>query len=171
MRCGGQDDVVRLDADEFVEHGARGVAEARALLPHLETLPQHEGEEADQDVGLHAIGALMPDWPHAQLILVNAEVGLGLGELDVGSPQLLVAPVLDVGAQHVGAFGDSGPLVEGFAALGVQAQAGRTVGDLQGDVEAGGRALVALEEAADLAVDRVGIEPLARALDAPGELD
>src|SRR6187402_3415730 len=91
----------------------------------------------------------MPDRAHVQLILVDAEGGLGLGELDVGPPQLLVAPVLDVGAQHVGAFGDGGPRVEGFAALDVQAQAGRTVGGLQGDVEAGGGALVALEEAAD----------------------
>ena len=52
--CGRQDDVVRLDAGELVEHGAREVAQAGALLPHLEALPQHEGEEADQDVSLHA---------------------------------------------------------------------------------------------------------------------
>ena len=45
--------------------------------------------------------------------------------------------------------------------LDVQAQAGRTVGGLQGDLEAGGGALVALQEAADLAVDLGGVEPLA----------
>lgn len=33
MGGGRQDDVVGLDAREFFEHGARGVAEARTLLP------------------------------------------------------------------------------------------------------------------------------------------
>jgi hypothetical protein len=52
-----QHDVVRLNACEFFEHGARGVSETRAALPHLKALPQHESEEADQDMSLHAFGA------------------------------------------------------------------------------------------------------------------
>ena len=120
-----------IGCGEFLEHGARGVAKAGALLPHLEALPQHEGEEADQDVGLHAIGALMPDRSHAQLILLDAEGGLGLGELDVGLPELLVAPVVDVGAQQIGAFGECGPMVESGVVIDVQAKAGRTSGGLQ----------------------------------------
>lgn len=55
---------------KLVEHG---VAEVRSPLPHLERLPQHEGEEADQDAGLHAIGALLPDRAHAQLLLWDAQ--------------------------------------------------------------------------------------------------
>jgi hypothetical protein len=42
---------------ELFEDGARGVAEARALLPHLEALLQHEGQEADEDVSQRAIFA------------------------------------------------------------------------------------------------------------------
>ena len=82
--------------------GARRVSETGALLPHLEALPQHEGEEAHEDVGLNAILALMPDRAHVQLILLDTESGFGLGELDVGLPELLIAPVGDVRAQQTG---------------------------------------------------------------------
>src|ERR1700722_11477775 len=51
VRCGRQDDVVRLDAGKLFEDRARRVSEAGALLPHLQALPQHKGEEADEDVG------------------------------------------------------------------------------------------------------------------------
>src|ERR1700722_18680156 len=61
VRCGRQDDVVRLDAGKLFEDRARRVSEAGALLPHLQALPQHKGEEADEDVGLDAIFALVPD--------------------------------------------------------------------------------------------------------------
>jgi hypothetical protein len=71
---------------------------------------------------------------------------------------------------HVGAFGDGGPVVEGSVVLDVQAKAGQTIGGLQGDLEACGRALVALQDAADLAVDLGGIQPLGRAVDAGGKL-
>jgi len=43
---GRQDHVMRLDARKLFEDRARRVSKACALLPHLETLPQHEGEEA-----------------------------------------------------------------------------------------------------------------------------
>ena len=112
----------------------------------------------------------MPVRAHVQLVFVDAEGGFGLGELDVGLPQLLVAPVLDVGAQHVGAFRDGGPIVEGVIDLDMQAKAGRTVGRLQGDLEASSRALVAPQDAADLAVDLGGLEPFGRILDARAEL-
>ena len=104
VRLGGQDDVVGLDARELVEDGARGVAEAGALLPHFQALPQHEGEKADQDVSPDAIGALVPDGTQVELVLLDAERGFGLGELDIGFPELLVAPVCDVGAQQIGAL-------------------------------------------------------------------
>ena len=110
--CGRQDDVVGLDAGKLFEDGARRVAEARARLPHLEALPQHEGEEADEDVGLDAILALMPDRAEVQLILLDAKSRLGLSELDVGLPELSVAPIGDVRAQQIGAFRQRGPIVE-----------------------------------------------------------
>ena len=87
--CGWQDDVVRLNACELFEYRARRVSETCALLPHLEALPQHEGEKADEDMSLNALRALVPDRPHVQLILLDTESGFGLGELDVGFPELL----------------------------------------------------------------------------------
>ena len=71
MSCGGQDDIVRLNARELFEDCARGVSEARTALPHLQALPQHEGEKADEDMGLNAILALVPDRPHVQLIFLG----------------------------------------------------------------------------------------------------
>jgi hypothetical protein len=35
------------------------LSEPGAALPLLERFPQHVGEEADEDVGLHAIGPLL----------------------------------------------------------------------------------------------------------------
>jgi hypothetical protein len=55
----------------------------------LEALPQHEGKEADEDMSLHAVLALMPDRADVQLILLDAKRRFGLGELDVGLPELL----------------------------------------------------------------------------------
>ena len=88
------------------EDGARRISQPGAALPHLEALPQHEGKEADEDVGLNAIFALMPDRPDVELIFLDAESGFGLGELDIGFPELLVAPIGDVGAQDITAFGE-----------------------------------------------------------------
>src|SRR5437764_12820726 len=112
MCCGWQHDVMRLDAGEFFEHGARGVTKTGALLPHLQALPQHESEKAHEDMGLQTIGALMPDRPHVQLVLLDAKGSFGLRELDVSLPQLLVAPIGNVGTQEVGALGERGPVVE-----------------------------------------------------------
>jgi hypothetical protein len=39
VRCGQQDNVVRLNAGELVQDSTRRVAEPCALLPHLQTLP------------------------------------------------------------------------------------------------------------------------------------
>jgi hypothetical protein len=52
---------VALDAFDFLEHGARGVAKLCTALPQLEGLPQHEGQEAHQDMRLDPIGSLVPD--------------------------------------------------------------------------------------------------------------
>ena len=79
----GQNHIVRLDARQFLEQRARRVAQACAGLPQLQRLPQHEREEAHEDVRLHAIFTLMPDRANRQLILLDAEGRLGLRELDV----------------------------------------------------------------------------------------
>ena len=59
--CGRQNDIVRLNPCELFEDRARRVSKACALLPHLEALPQHEGKEADEDMGLNAVLVLMPN--------------------------------------------------------------------------------------------------------------
>src|ERR1700730_11400070 len=59
-----------------------------------------------------AILALVPDRPHIELILLDAKRGFGLGKLDVSLPELLIAPVLDVRAQQIGAFRERRPIVE-----------------------------------------------------------
>ena len=81
--CRGREhDVVRLNARKLFENGVRRISEPGTLLPHLKALPQHEGEKANEDMRLNAILALMPDRPYLELVLVDAESGLGLGELD-----------------------------------------------------------------------------------------
>ncbi len=112
MRRGRQDDIVGLGARKLFEDRARRVAEARALLPHLKALPEHEGEEANEDVGLDAVLTLMPDRTQVQLIFLNAKRGFGLGELDLCLPQLLIAPIADVRAQEIGALRERRPVIE-----------------------------------------------------------
>src|SRR5580692_7626664 len=131
MGRGRQHDIVRLNARELFENGARRVSEAGTLLPHLQALPQHEGEEADENVRLNAVLALMPDRPYLELVFLNAECGLGLGELDVGLPQLLIAPITDVGAQQIGALRERGPVVEGGVVSHADAETCRAAVRLQ----------------------------------------
>src|SRR6185312_1910761 len=95
--------VIRLDTCEFFENRTRRVSKAGALLPHLQALPQHECEEANEDMGLDSILALVPDRANVELIFLDTESSLSLCELDVGLPELLIAPVGDVRAQQIGA--------------------------------------------------------------------
>jgi hypothetical protein len=123
--CGRQYDIVRLNAREFFEDCARGITQACALLPHLEALPQHESEEAHEDVGLDAILALMPDRAYVQLILLDSKRRFGLGELDIGFPELLITPIGDVRAQKIGALRESGPVIERGVVGDMESKAGR----------------------------------------------
>ena len=181
MRRGRQNDVVGLDAGKLFEDGPRRVPEARALLPHFETLPEHEGEEANEDVSLDAVLALMPDRTQVQLILLNAKRGFGLGELDVSLPELLVAPIADVRAQEIGALRERGPIIERGVVIDAEAKARRAAVKLQDDREAGGGALVLLEDASDLSIHsrrverflgarKASREAFERLLDPPTEL-
>jgi hypothetical protein len=71
-----QHDVGALNALEFVKDRPWARAEACAALPLLERLPQHVGEEAHEDVGLDAIGALVPHRANAELALLDPARGL-----------------------------------------------------------------------------------------------
>ena len=57
----GEHDIGALDAADLLEDRARAIAEPGAPLPLLERLPQHVGQEADQDVRLNALRLLVPD--------------------------------------------------------------------------------------------------------------
>ena len=46
-------------------------------------------------MGLNAVLVLMPDRTDVELIFLDAESGLGLGELDIGLPELLIAPIVE----------------------------------------------------------------------------
>lgn len=97
-----QNDILGLDVCQFFEDGPRRITETGALLPHLQVLPQNEGAEADEDLGLHAILALMPDRPDTQFVRLDPEGRFGLGKLDVGFPNPLFGPSGDVGAKGIG---------------------------------------------------------------------
>ena len=55
VRCGRQHNIMRLDARKLFQDGARRIAQARALLPHLQGLPEDEGKETNEYVGLDPI--------------------------------------------------------------------------------------------------------------------
>jgi len=99
------------------------------------------------------------DRANVELIFLDTESSLSLCELDVGLPELLIAPIGDVRAQQIGALRERGPIVEGGVMIGPETQACRAAVRLQRDGEAGGGTLVLLQDAADLPVHRRRIEP------------
>ena len=132
-------------------------------------------------MSLDAVLALMPDRTQVQLILLNAKRGFGLGELDVSLPELLVAPIADVRAQEIGALRERGPIIERGVVIDAEAKARRAALRLQDDREAGGGALVLLEDASDLSIHsrrverflgarKASREAFERLLDPPTEL-
>ena len=73
---------------DLVEDLAGAVAQALGLEPALQGAPHHQGDEADQDVGLHAVFFVMKEWPQAQIAFAAPKGIFGLGQLDVALPQL-----------------------------------------------------------------------------------
>lgn len=69
---GGQYDVDRAELGQFGQHAARFVAQTGAVAELAEELPEHVGQEADQDVGQHAVLFLAPYRPQRQVALVDA---------------------------------------------------------------------------------------------------
>ena len=91
----------------------RGALPSPARCCHISRLfHSTKARKAHEDVGLNALGALMPDRAHVQLILVDTKSRFRLGELDVGFPQLFIAPIGDVRAQEIGALREGCPVVE-----------------------------------------------------------
>jgi hypothetical protein len=100
-----------VNARKLGQNGARRIPQPGTRLPLLERFPQHISEKADQNVRLDAVLFMMPDRTDTQIGFLNAEGRLGFAELDVGLPQLLVSPVVDVAAKNVSAFTELGPIV------------------------------------------------------------
>ncbi len=79
VHCGRQDHVVRLNVCQFFEDGTRRVSETGTLLPHLKAFPQHVSKEANEDVSLNPVLALVPNGTDVQLIFADPESGFDLG--------------------------------------------------------------------------------------------
>jgi len=115
-------------------------------------------QEADEDVGLNAVAALVPHWAHFELILLDAKSRLGLGELNVGLPEPFILPIVDVGMQKIRALGKRGPIVERCIDVDLEAETRRGTILNQAHLEALGGTLVLLQDAADLPVHLLAIE-------------
>ena len=77
---GFQDHVGGADGFEFIDQYARGVAEAAEFHPAGQCFPQGISQEADQDVCLDAVRAVMPDGADRQFVLGDAERPFTIGQ-------------------------------------------------------------------------------------------
>ena len=74
-----------------------------------ETCPENIREKADQNVGLDTAFFLVPDGAQPEVVFLDAERFFRIGQLDVGLPELLRRPRLDVAPQEVAAFAPASP--------------------------------------------------------------
>ena len=151
MRAGLEHHIDKRERFDELDDSAGFVAKAGALGHQAEAFPKHVRQEANQDVGLHAILALMKDWPERQILFVDAEGGLSFRELDVCLPELLGRPVADIGPQEITAFAHARPLGVFRAAPPVEHRA--IALGLDGDRKERCCAAVCLEQAPDAAPD------------------
>ena len=100
---GGEHNIHETNALQFGKHFSGLVAKASLTAQLGEGFPEHVGKETDQDMGLDALGFLVPEGTDAKIALVYVECRLGFGQLDVGAPKFFPAPVGDVAAQQVSA--------------------------------------------------------------------
>src|SRR5437867_3997897 len=110
------------------------------------------GEHAREDVGLYAVLEVMEDRPLHQRALHGPKGRLYPREQDVETPDLLVAQVLAIGPQEIGAVEMLGAGLE-LGIRGPRYRAGRLV---RGEGVVTGHARVALLEAAEGFVDLRG---------------
>ena len=102
MRGSWEYHVVRRDARRYFEQRARRDAQPGTGLTQFGWRLQYEGQETHEYCACAAFFVLMPDWANRRLINLDEE---GHFDLVGRRPQLLVAAVGDVGAQHNGASG------------------------------------------------------------------
>ena len=98
---GRQDHVATLDRGQFLQHRPRRIAQPGPPHPLGQRLPEHVGQEADEDVGQHPFGLLVPDRVDLQFVLGDPEGPLRLGELDVSLPQRRRVRLREVRPQQV----------------------------------------------------------------------
>ena len=55
-------------------------------------------------MSLRAIFALVPDRTEVELMLLNPKSAFGLHQLDIGVPELSIAPIVDARTQQMGDF-------------------------------------------------------------------
>src|SRR6516165_6643913 len=97
-------DIGALDASQLLQHCRRAISQPRPARPPLQCLAQDIGEEADQQMCLHSPGRLVPDRPNAEIVLMDAEGGLRIREMHIGTPQFFLVPIRDVASQQIAAL-------------------------------------------------------------------
>src|SRR5208283_4705143 len=103
--------VFQGDVRQLLEYFPRFVAQPSALAELRQRLPQHKGQKAHQDVRFDPLLFLVPDRSQLQIRLLDAERGLGLRQLHVGTPEFFRAPVRHVAAQHITTLAEACPLL------------------------------------------------------------
>ena len=82
----------------------RGASPRPDVHPLGQRFPEDVGEEADEDVGQHAVLLLMPYETDVQFVLADAEGPLGIDQLDVAFPDDGRVRFVEVGPQQVAAL-------------------------------------------------------------------
>src|SRR5262245_1212900 len=141
-----------LDAAQLFQHRHRAVAQSGPCPPALQRLPQRRRQEVHQHVRLHPTGQLVPDRPDAQLGFLDADRGLRVGEMPVGTPQLVRIPIRHVAAPHVAAIARPCPGL-GRAAPPPAAAAAAVRPRLDDHVEQPGRTRVLAQQPAHAPLD------------------
>ncbi len=98
------------------------------MAPTAQRFPERVGEKANQDVGLYATLKMVPDRTQHQIALVDAKRGFGLGQLHVGAPQILAAPVGHVAAQQITSLTEASPITPVVALAPLQVGRAARVG-------------------------------------------
>src|SRR5438128_5276539 len=148
---------------ELFKEGTRAVTESGADHPLFECLPEHVGEKADQNVRFDPSGLVMPDRADRKIALVNAERRLRFSELNVGLPEILGRPVLDVRAKDVTALAGAQPVIPFRSDAPRETQPRRhSRVIIDAHRVASCRASIPFEEPADLSLDAAAIERVAR---------
>jgi hypothetical protein len=152
-----------LDLGQFIEEGSRCIAQAAALHPLSQRLPKDVGQEAYQNMRLHAFVLVMPNGANGQFVFVDAKSPLGIGELHVAFPECARIDTNEIGPQQITALRQLGPSSPAVPARPGDGQARRFFLPLAWlgfdrrqhsnlHLERSGRTLVALQQPAEATV-------------------